>query len=153
MFSTIVVGGGRWGQILAKNVVRDDRIKRVFLVSRRNLRRTQSWHETESSRNPTIARKLKIVTDLKQIIETEDIKFAIVANYPNEHYQTCRFFLERKISVLAEKPFVDSVTQFNELSDLAERNGLLLGVGLEYLFNQRETSRESFFSTRPLEGL
>jgi len=137
MFSTIVVGGGRWGQILAKNVVRDDRIKRVFLVSRRNLRRTQSWHETESSRNPTIARKLKIVTDLKQIIETEDIKFAIVANYPNEHYQTCRFFLERKISVLAEKPFVDSVTQFNELSDLAERNGLLLGVGLEYLFNQK----------------
>lgn len=61
--------------------------------------------------------------------------FAVVASPASTHFQYAKFFLERKIPVLVEKPLATSAAEAKALVDLALRNGTLLFVAQSECYN------------------
>lgn len=61
--------------------------------------------------------------------------FAVVASPASTHYEYARFFLERRIPVLVEKPLAVSADQARELVKLAQEKGILLFVAQSECYN------------------
>ncbi len=61
--------------------------------------------------------------------------FAVVASPASTHYEYVRFFLERKIPVLVEKPLAVTAAEARELVELSEKNDTLLFVAQSECFN------------------
>lgn len=61
--------------------------------------------------------------------------FAVIASPASTHYAYAKFFLERKIPVLVEKPLAISGEEAQELVDLAVKNDTLLFVAQSECFN------------------
>lgn len=61
--------------------------------------------------------------------------FAVIASPASTHYAYAKFFLERKIPVLVEKPLAISGDEAQELVDLAAKNDTLLFVAQSECFN------------------
>lgn len=61
--------------------------------------------------------------------------FAVIASPASTHYAYAKFFLERKIPVLVEKPLATSGEEAQELVDLAAKNDTLLFVAQSECFN------------------
>lgn len=61
--------------------------------------------------------------------------FAVIASPATTHYTYAKFFLERKIPVLVEKPLATSGEEAQELVDLAAKNDTLLFVAQSECFN------------------
>lgn len=61
--------------------------------------------------------------------------FAVIASPASTHYTYAKFFLERKIPVLVEKPLAISGEEAQELVDLAAKNDTLLFVAQSECFN------------------
>ena len=63
------------------------------------------------------------------------VDFAVIASPASTHYAYAKFFLERKIPVLVEKPLAISGEEAQELVDLAAKNDTLLFVAQSECFN------------------
>ncbi|WP_290726362.1 Gfo/Idh/MocA family protein [Fibrobacter sp. UBA2449] len=61
--------------------------------------------------------------------------FAVIASPASTHYAYAKFFLERKIPVLVEKPLAISGEEAQELVDLAAKNDTLLFVAQSECYN------------------
>ena len=61
--------------------------------------------------------------------------FAVIASPASTHYAYAKFFLERKVPVLVEKPLAISGEEAQELVDLAAKNDTLLFVAQSECFN------------------
>lgn len=65
--------------------------------------------------------------------EREDkIDFVAIVTPNNSHYEIAKAFLAQGISVFCEKPLCFEVHQAEELEELAQKSGLLFGVGYSY---------------------
>ena len=61
--------------------------------------------------------------------------FAVIASPASTHYTYAKFFLERKIPVLVEKPLAISGEEAQELVDISLKNNTLLFVAQSECFN------------------
>lgn len=61
--------------------------------------------------------------------------FAVIASPASTHYAYAKFFLERKIPVLVEKPLATSGDEAQELVDISQKNDTLLFVAQSECFN------------------
>lgn len=61
--------------------------------------------------------------------------FAVIASPASTHYAYAKFFLERKIPVLVEKPLAISGEEAQELVDISQKNDTLLFVAQSECFN------------------
>jgi predicted dehydrogenase len=61
--------------------------------------------------------------------------FAVIASPASTHYTYAKFFLERKIPVLVEKPLATSGEEAQELVDISQKNDTLLFVAQSECFN------------------
>ena len=68
-------------------------------------------------------------------IAGKEFDFAVIASPASTHYAYAKFFLERKIPVLVEKPLATSGEEAQELVDLAAKNDTLLFVAQSECFN------------------
>ena len=68
-------------------------------------------------------------------IAGKEFDFAVVATPASTHYGYAKFFLERKIPVLVEKPIATTGAEAQELADIAQRNGTILFVAQSECFN------------------
>jgi len=68
-------------------------------------------------------------------IAGKEFDFAVIASPASTHYAYAKFFLERKIPVLVEKPLAISGEEAQELVDLAAKNDTLLFVAQSECFN------------------
>ncbi len=76
---------------------------------------------------------IKIFSDYKDMVEGID---AVMVSTPTiKHYEIAKFFLEKNKHVLIEKPIAETVEQAEELTHLAKKNNLVLGVGHLERFN------------------
>jgi len=66
-------------------------------------------------------------------LENDD--FAVIASPASTHYKYARFFLERKIPVLVEKPLATTAAEAQELVDLSKQNKTLLFVAQSECYN------------------
>lgn len=69
-------------------------------------------------------------TDYIALVNDPDVHAVYVATTHNFHYENVKLCLENGKHVLCEKPITVNATQFQELSDLAHKNGLFLMEGL-----------------------
>lgn len=71
----------------------------------------------------------------ENILEENRLDFAVVASPASTHYEYVKFFLERKIPVLVEKPLATTSEQAKELQELALANDVLLFVAQSECYN------------------
>ena len=92
-------------------------------------------YDVEPLRSRTIASKFgpTAATSLDDFIGRVDA--ASVATPTNTHYEVARALLAKGKHVLIEKPITDNTAHATELSELAERNSLILQVGHVERFN------------------
>ena len=68
-------------------------------------------------------------------IAGKEFDFAVIASPASTHYAYAKFFLERKIPVLVEKPLAISGEEAQELVDISQKNDTLLFVAQSECFN------------------
>ena len=79
------------------------------------------------------ALKTKHFTDLGEVVAQVD--FVTIAAATQAHYELAKFFLEKKVPVLVEKPIAATSAQGFELAELAEKNNVIFSVGHIERFN------------------
>jgi len=67
--------------------------------------------------------------------EVPAVDFAVIASPATTHFEYAKFFLERKIPVLVEKPLATTASQVRELVELSRKNGTLLFVAQSECYN------------------
>ncbi len=72
--------------------------------------------------------KVQVVRSLEELISIDEIELIIVNTPDTTHYDYCKAALKAGKHVIVEKPFVFSVSEGEELIELAEKNGLVLTV-------------------------
>lgn len=122
-----MVGGGRWGKRLCRELAGLRQVGRIHLVSRRNARGMQDWLAAEG-----LARRVELHAKLDPVLWNERITAALVANLPSEHFATARWLLENGKHVLVEKPFAGTRREAQMLIDLAGSHGLVAAAAFEH---------------------
>jgi len=78
--------------------------------------------------------KVKTYTDYKKMIDTESLKFVIIATPTKYHYPMVKYALEKGLHVFCEKPFTLTSAQGIELMELATAKRLVNQVGFHNHF-------------------
>ncbi len=76
----------------------------------------------------------KTTTDYKELLN-QGVQAVSIASDTSSHYEIAKFFLEKGIHCLVEKPLVTDITQAEDLLNIARQNNVLLMVGLVERFN------------------
>lgn len=125
----MLIGGGRWGRVHAGVLQKLlPTHSEILWVSRHNRSELlASTHEKYSEVTVT-------VLDRVELALTRRPDAAIVVTAAHTHAALTRTLLQNNIHVFVEKPFTMSIADAEDLIDLAESKGLVLGVGLHLLF-------------------
>jgi len=78
--------------------------------------------------------RVETVSNYKKLIDWQ-LEAVFITTPPETHYQIAKFFLENKINVFLEKPFVSNYQEGESLRRIAKKNKLTLMVGHVYEFN------------------
>jgi len=84
------------------------------------------------TRNFIKTKKVKFINDYKEL---NKINGAIIATPVNTHFQYTKFFLEKNIPVLLEKPIASQLKQANELKILSQKRKTSLIINYSDLFD------------------
>jgi dTDP-4-amino-4,6-dideoxy-D-glucose ammonia-lyase len=123
-----VVGGGRWGRILATTLVKDNRASNVVLASRHNAALLRAWI---AGREPGLRSRVSLVNSVAALpARTQAV---LVATRPATHHLLARHFLARRLPVLVEKPLLCGADELRSLARQAEDAGVTIGVDHEFL--------------------
>jgi predicted dehydrogenase len=126
-----VVGGGRWARTIASVLCAlPGRSDRITLHSPSNFVGLKAWVE-----QPQFAGRLEAADVWPFVRASGDRPDAvIVANRVREHFAAAAGALIEGIPVLVEKPIALSVSEIEDLSNIASANGTLLAASHVLLF-------------------
>lgn len=84
-----------------------------------------------------IAARINVNTylDYQEMISRESLDMVSVAVPSSFHYQVARNLIQQGLNILIEKPLSSSIEEGQELIELAEEKGIILGVGHVERFN------------------
>jgi predicted dehydrogenase len=127
-----LLGVGRWGSHLLRNFLTHPQAQVVAIVDPcgdrlSSLATTLNWQLTEPQ--PILSR------DWQSVLNLPDLDAVVVATPAATHYSLIRSALERGLHVLAEKPLTLSVSEAQELCQLAAQQQCQLVVDHTYLFH------------------
>ncbi|PPT07290.1 oxidoreductase Gfo/Idh/MocA family/transferase hexapeptide repeat protein [Geitlerinema sp. FC II] len=129
MVGIVVIGAGRWGNHLIRNVLEHPDAELVAVVDR------------DPERLAAVADKYQLdgrvilTTGWASVKPLPQVQAAIVATPATDHYETISQILDRGCHVLAEKPLTLDPQEAIALCRLAESKNLILSVDHTYLFN------------------
>ena len=97
----------------------------------------------------TVSQKLKVpgFTDYRQLIGKVDAVSIVVPTVL--HYEVAKFFLQKGVHVLVEKPMTITLEEADELIAVAKENNVLLQVGMLERFNAASVALRDILN-RPL---
>lgn len=97
----------------------------------------------------TLGRKYPVPAYPDYQIALEKIKpdAVVIATPTPTHYEIARFFLNRRVHCLVEKPLTTEVKLADELISLARQNNLILQVGHVERFNSAVIAAQEFIQT------
>lgn len=104
-----LIGFGRFGKKYFKNLKKSVNLDLKYIVKKQNL---------------TI-KGYKIFTDLNKAIKI-NTDGVIIATPPETHFNLCKFFLEKKKSIILEKPAVSNLNELKKLMKIKKTNLPLL---------------------------
>jgi dTDP-4-amino-4,6-dideoxy-D-glucose ammonia-lyase len=125
--SVAVVGGGRWGRVLAGTLISENLAARVVLITEYGRRRCAQW----LSNQPPQQRDRLSLAGPDEVARRFDA--ALVATRPSTHRHWAELLLSAGTPVLVEKPFVTEQQAERTLIDLATSKGIELAVNHEFL--------------------
>lgn len=126
MINLAVVGCGYWGPNLIRNFssLPECRIKYACDADEKRL-----------NHMGTLYPQMKMVTDLKTVIDDPEVHAVAVATPVCCHYPMAKACLESGKHVFIEKPMAGSASECRELIRIAEGNGLRIMVGHTFVFS------------------
>lgn len=124
MNNVLLIGGGRWGRVVAGTVLDHRLADRITLVTEHNLDRCRRWAEGRDG--------VQVVREVPADLTGFDA--GIVATRPSRHADAATTLLRGNLPVLVEKPFAAHPGDERALLDLADRTGTPLAIDHEFLF-------------------
>ncbi len=125
--SVAIVGAGRWGRVLCKELVKFT--PNITLVAENNYNDTLQWLALQNELG-----NIKLTADLYEVLNDDTITCAVVAKKLSEHFIVAKRLIDSGKHVLVEKPFTLTLDGSETLISLAAQSNLILSVGHEYLF-------------------
>ena len=113
----ILFGGGRWAKVIVKtllNIINSESL--IYIKTKKCKNSMMDWIVCES-----LSKRVFIFNNLNEL-KTKNIKVAIVANSPKDHYESASWALENNLNVLIEKPLCISKKEFLMLINIAEES-------------------------------
>src|SRR5437667_11463413 len=114
-----VIGYGYWGPNLVRNFAELEGAEVKWCADKRAERRA-----VVKKRYPSI----NVTDDVQPILDDVDVTAVVIATPVSTHYAFAKQALERGKHVLVEKPMARSVTEGQELVELADKKRLVLMV-------------------------
>jgi predicted dehydrogenase len=127
-----IVGGGRWGQLILSIVASMSvPFDRIVMVSKANASEVSAKVAILNliSRIP-----IEVLPEVDAVLAKYTVAAAVVVNAPSQHFATARYLIQRGISVLLEKPLVQTIEQMEILIAEANLHHAVLVPGLSYRF-------------------
>jgi predicted dehydrogenase len=121
-----VIGVGRWGRNYLRVFSGLPGVKLTAICDADAARASaagQQWPQA------------KTLTSVEEMLASGACDAVVVATHASTHYTICKQCLDRKIAVLVEKPLTTREEEGRELSELADRQGVILMVAHTFLFN------------------
>ena len=125
MIKVGIIGYGYWGPNIVRNFNTLERAKVTYVCDA---------NEKSIKRVKTVYPNINTTTQCEDIISSPDIDVVGVVTPVSSHYELAKRALENGKHVFAEKPFTSTVTQAEELIELAERKNLIIMVDHTFLF-------------------
>jgi|HubBroStandDraft_4_1064222.scaffolds.fasta_scaffold30378_2 predicted dehydrogenase len=121
-----VVGYGYWGPNIVRNVLERPELRLMGLCETDPVRA-----EDFKRRNPDV----QVEPDLDALLLDPRVHAVAIATPPRTHYDLARRALEAGKHVLVEKPLATSVTEAEEMIELAERSDRVLMPGHTFVYS------------------
>ena len=134
-----VIGYGYWGPNIVRNFHTHE-TSEVVLVADKNPKTQQRLHKA----HPGIA----FTTDPMEVLKSAEIDLVAVVTPVWTHFELAKLALENGKHVFVEKPFTCSVTQAEELIELADRKNLQIMVDHTFLVYRRHEENPSVDGSR-----
>lgn len=123
MKDVLLVGGGRWGRIVATTVLGHHLADQITLVTEHNLDRCRQWAEGRDG--------VQVVREIP--VDLARFDAGIIATRPSKHADAATTLLRGGLPVLVEKPFATHPDDEQAMLDLADHTGTLLAIDHEFL--------------------
>jgi predicted dehydrogenase len=125
MINIGIIGYGYWGPNVARNFNSSEGAKLIAIcdLNKKRLNLAESNYPF-----------IKSFSDAKDLISSKDIDAVAVVTPVFTHYELAKLSLEHGKHVFVEKPFTSSVTQGEELINLADKKNLKIMVDHTFLF-------------------
>ena len=124
----VMIGGGRWTKVLIIEIIKNfPNIKRIFIFTK-NEKKIKIWKEKKKIDNLFFLRNLRIV-------KSNNIKFAVVANKNEDHYDSCKKLINAGCNILVEKPLSDNIQNFKKLILLSKKKKRYVILGMQFFYS------------------
>tara|TARA_B100000963_G_C22635283_1_gene677272 strand:+ start:583 stop:1566 length:984 start_codon:yes stop_codon:yes gene_type:complete len=123
----IIVGCGRWGKVILKEISTNfKKIKRIYVYTN-YINQLKKFAERNKIKN------LEIFKDFRKL-KTLKISHGIVVKKNNLHFKFAKKLIKHNCNVLVEKPFTRTINQAKTLERLSQKRKILLCISLPFFY-------------------
>ena len=120
-----VIGCGYWGPNLLRNFAENETAQLRWIC------------DLDQARLASMSRRYpfaKTASDYRHLLDDDELKAVSIVTPVATHYEIAKQFLRAGKHVLIEKPMTSTVSEAEELIELAEQNGLTLMVDHTFIY-------------------
>lgn len=126
MITIGIIGCGYWGPNLVRNFAQNPNVKIGVLCDINKPRVLNMVRHYPAA---------EITTDYKKVLRGSSIDAVIISTGAKTHYRIAKEAIGQRKHILVEKPLALKYTQAKELSDLADKQKIILMVSHTFLYN------------------
>ena len=119
-----VIGYGMWGKNIVRNFYNLNVLDTVCDLDAETREKVKALYP-----------KINVISDMKEILTNSDITSVAVVTPSHTHYKIVKMMLEAGKNVYVEKPISTVAVEAKDLTDLANKKGLILMVGHLLLYH------------------
>lgn len=123
MINCALVGYGRWGKVLYKNIILNKNLNLKIIFYNKSID------------NKNINKDIILSNNYKNY-NYHSIKLVFIAANSALNYEICKFYLKKKINVFIEKPLSITKYEVYSLLETAKKNKCILHVDYIHLYNK-----------------
>ena len=117
MKKSAIIGLGTICKYYAKGILESDYMTLVAVCD-----------ELENPASLEYFKDKKFYRDYKKLIEEQSLDYVIISTPPDTHYEISKYALEQGVSVIIEKPALLSLSEYDEILELAKSKDLVFEV-------------------------
>jgi predicted dehydrogenase len=136
-----IIGLGYWGPNYARIINQ---------LEQTNLKWCCDINSTALDKFKTLYPLAKTTTNINELLDDKDLDAVIVVTPAQDHYETTKALLEKKIDVLVEKPLTTKAFLAERLVKLANKNGSILMVDHIFKFNSAIIKLKDLIDTKQI---